>query len=183
MCKKKHILSISKITLETIGPQCYSLMKVVNFSSNFNRVFSNYCTKEAQFLGIGPLWLVKNYSVLKKKDLALMPYDWLFYQTHFRAIILIISIILQDTSFDLYQVFKNISWMLKLNLIDQVVYIKKVLIVKKQDLFWDCTDKKVILIKTGFTCIKKGFSKKTVNFFFKENKRKEKLFFQPDFLP
>jgi hypothetical protein len=43
--------------------------------------------------------------------------------------------------------------------------------------------KKDVLIKTGFTCIKKVFSKKKLTFFFlcerKENKRKEKLFFQP----
>ena len=37
-------------------------------------------------------------------------------------------------------------------------HIKKVLIVKKQDLFWDCTHKQAVIIKTGFTCIKKGFS-------------------------
>ena len=38
------------------------------------------------------------------------------------------------------------------------------MIVKKQDLVWDCTHtKKAVLIKTGFTCIKKGFfsAKKT----------------------
>ena len=115
--------------------------------------------------------------------------------------------LLQNTSLYLYQVFINIYWMLKLNLGEestlwhalslwdslskiryqiskQMHYIlciieKKVLIVKKQDLFWACAHTKSHRNKNRIYLHKKRFFQKKVYFFFKENKRKEKLFFQP----
>ena len=71
-----------------------------------------------------------------------------------------------------YQISKQMHYIL-------CIIEKKVLIVKNRICFEPAHTQKVIVIKTGFTCIKKGFSKKKVYFFFKENKRKEKLFFQP----
>ena len=55
-------------------------------------------------------------------------------------------------------------------------HIKKGFDCKKNRICFETEHtKKVVLIKTGFAWIKKGFSKIK---FGKENKRKEKLFFQ-----
>ena len=110
--------------------------------------------------------------------------------------------LLQNTSLYLYQVFINIYWMLKLNLGEestlwhalslwdslskiryqiskQMHYIlciieKKVLIVKKQDLFWACAHTKSHCNKNRIYLHKKRFfQKKKFTFFSKKTKEKK----------